>query len=886
MVSARKTSFTGVFMLAGLCAWCCGAAADSLADDLLPRPRHVEAGDRASGLNWRIAEIRLYTPQPDAGTRLEARLHELSLWKGREAAASIALAQGEAFKICLGAQESVPPAAFEIPDAGREEGYRLTIYESGIQVLAETERGLFYGMMTLDQLVEAAELRGLTALPLLDIVDWPALSMRGPHEDYGRDQLPTMEDHKRSIRTAARYKMNTYCWFIEPDHFVYAFDPAISTEYDRFTFDEIRELVAYARDYYIEVIPVVELLAHMEMTLRHDRYRHLSETGDGGGTLCPTSDESFELVRSMIDEIAPAFGARYFHCGLDESQVVGSGRSAAAIQEKGLEKVYADYYTRVNNTVKAHGQTMIMYADIVLNHPGILELLPKDIVMMFWDYAPREHYEGFDKLKEMGFTTMALSGLWDWNNLYPIYPPAFQNMQALAKQTAELGGMGHFVSSWGDGYRGAAGINLSELNHYGFIYCGTVSWNPDALALDDYSRAFARSFFGVDSAPFAEALTRLARCQGDDLAHVAWARRLLHDDVRQRVLEMMGQQDGELSFWNNLKAESEAAHAVFSDTHARRNADYLRSVDLSARMLACAADMALAYRRVAQSTAAPPAGTEEVVPLLNELEARHRALWEEYRQVYAATNRPLNLNHIGAAWNRTSDELAALAADVASRAFPPECTKELLASFTFDGSGSEAWKESGSTGMVLQPVADRPQPEIVEGGPSGAGSFLRLPHGAHLEATDQQHVLDVSYCPLLVEAWVRHNGQREQQYGASIFSYGLGGGFRLGINHKGEVLFTLYGIGETAGTHSIVPPDGQWHHVAVNFHDGRYVDSYVDGKFTERLELRGCPGHPATPLIRVGNEIGLVTPFIGDIDRIRVSRGLFNADELDSTPAP
>jgi len=655
-----------VTALAALCALSFEAAPDSVVDDLLPRPQRIEMKACPCSFDWHTQDVRLAVPRPEAGARLKVRLRELMF--PETGAPAIRVDQGDVFLLSVGAPDPTSPSLSGLPEAGRAEGYRLTVTEQGIALAAEAERGLFYGMMTLGQLLRAAELRGLDSLPLLDIADWPALAMRGPHEDYGRDQLPTLEDHKRSIRTAAQYKMNTYCWFIEPDHFVYAFDPEISTEYDRFTFDEIRQLVAYAKDYYIEIIPVVELLAHMEMTLRHDRYRHLSETGQGGGTLCPTSDESFELVRAMINEIAPAFGARYFHCGLDESQVVGSGRSSDAVKDKGLEQVYADYYTRVNDVVKSHGQTMIMYADIVLHHPGILDLLPKDIVMMFWDYSPHEHYDGLDTLKQMDYPVMALSGLWDWNNLYPVCPPAFRNMQVLAAQTAEVGGIGHFVSSWGDGYRGAAGINLSELNSHGFTYCGAVSWNPNPLPLEEYTAAFARSFYGVGSDMFADALTRLARSQGDDLAHTTWARRLLHDDVRQRVLGMMGQNDAVLAFWRNLKTESEAAHAIFADTKAPRNDDYLRSVDLAAQLLTCAADMALVYHQVGQVLDDPEAEREAALQSLKNIEARHRALWTEYRDVYAATNRTLNLNHIGAAWNRTSDELASLATDMESGA--------------------------------------------------------------------------------------------------------------------------------------------------------------------------------------------------------------------------
>jgi hypothetical protein len=531
---------------------------------------------------------------------------------------------------------------------------------------------------------------------------------------------------------------------------------------------------------------------------------------------------------------------------------------------------------------------MIMYADIVLNHPGILDLLPKDIIMMYWEYIPMKRYEGLDKLKDMGFPVMALSGIWDWNNLYPVYPPGFENMQVLAEQTAEVSGIGHFVSDWGDGYRGVAGINLSELNHYGFVYCGVVSWNPDAPDLDAYSSPFARNFFGSPSPQLADALTRLARCQGDDLNHNTWARRILHDDVRQRVLEMMGQDEAGLEFWKNLRTEAEAVSEIIAESRptVTRNADYLQSAGLAADMLACAANMALTYHELAQAIGKPEDELNDALQGLKLVERNHRALWEGYRKTYAATNRPLNLNHISPAWLRTSDELAALANDVTSGVFPPDCVKEPITSFNFDGTGDDVWKEEGDGGLRLQAMADRPQPSITPGGPSGTGNFLSLPLGAHLEATDAAFRLDLIYCPFLVEAWVRHSGQREQQYGATIFSYGLGGGYRLGLNHKGEILFTLYGIGETAATQSIVPPDGQWHHVAVNFHEGRHVDHYIDGVFTERLELPGIPRHPHVPLIRIGNEIALVTPFQGDIDRIQVSRGLCGAEELDATAVP
>jgi len=861
-----------MFAGAMLCTSVFGAAGDAWTQNLLPRPQVIDMHAGAFDLPPAFAGI-LTMPEGVAPDRLSARLTEtldgLSL-KNRTLEGAPGATR---FTLTIGEDTDARDETWSIP----AQGYMLDITPTGVRIGASTEVGLFYGALTLAQIIETVGTTGAVPLPCLEVRDWPAIPLRGPHEDFGRDQLPTMNDLKRSIRTVAQYKMNTYLWFIEPDHFVYSFDSDISTDYDRFRFDEIRELTAYARQYYVDIIPVVELLAHMEMTLRHERYQGLSENGQGGGTLCPTSDASFELVRKMVDEIAPAFDSVYFHCGLDESQAVGQGRSAEAVKTKGLERVYADYYTRLDELVRSHGKTMIMYADIVLNHPAILDLLPTDIVMMFWDYAPRSRYEGLDQLAKTRFQLMTLSGLWDWCNLYPIYPAAFDNINVLAKQSAEAGALGHFVSSWGDGYRGAAGTNLSELNAYGFTYAGAVSWNPTPTPLDVYSGVFAQRFFGASDPKLAEALARLARCQGENLARNTQARRVLHDNLMHTCAAMMGADDETVAFWEHLRSETEAVERLLADVKATRNHDTVESMRLAARMLKCAADMALLGRSISAD------GAAAALPKLRELEARHRTLWDEYQKVWLATNRPLNLVHIGKAWNAASDEMGALTEAVASGKFPPVIVEGERLAFDFDGPEQSAWRSSLGPQVVLAPMAGA-APETMPGGPSGKGRFLHLPHGACLEGDDPERVLDFAIAPFLVQAWVRHTGQREQQYGATIFSYGLEGGFRLGINHEGKVLFTLYGIGEAACDNSIVPADGQWHHVAVNFHQGRFVDAYIDGKRTDQQTLIGFPRNPATPRIRIGNEIGLVTPFEGDVDRIRLSCGVFGAEDLDSKP--
>lgn len=861
------------YTLLVLCLASCAAVAetDSWTDSLLPRPREVVAADGTYTLNPARLQVWITAPDEAESARLAARCAEAFERLGLKP--EITTRAGEPFAIVIGERNTEAPKLDPLPEYGDPEGYVLRVSADGIGTAAPTEVGVFYGLMTAEQALRHA-LTTKTPLARATVADWPAIGMRGYHEDYGRDQLPTIEDHKRSIRLLAQYKMNSYFWFIEPDHFVYDFDPEISTEYDRFRFDDIRKLVAYAKDYYITVVPVVELLGHMEMTLRHERYQHLAER-DGGGNLAPVLPEARELTGKMVDEIAAAFDGPYFHCGLDESWDIGQGKSADAVQEHGIEKVYADYYTYLHDRLAKHGKQMIIYADIALNHPGILDLLPKDMVMMFWDYAPREHYDGLDTLAGKGFPVMALSGMWDWSNLYPVYPPGFANMQVLAAQAAETEALGHFVSDWGDGYRGVAGINLSEWAVYGALYCGAVSWNTGTLPMEEFSKTFAVQYAGVSAPVFAEALTRLARCQGDDLSHNTQARNVFFGDPFEVACAMIAAPPEQKAFWERLKGETDAVHAILSKANPPQNADVVQAWDLAARMLNCAADIALLGARLAHGFDKPGHDAVRIGEDYDNLAVQHRALWDEYRAVWLRTNRPLNAVHIGRLWQSASDALQTMAGRVRDGKFPPSAEKKDLAFWNFN---SEApWKDS-LNGIALSTVADVPVPESVDG---VEGQALRFSENARAEGLDDARLLDLGPAPFLVEVWARHNGQREQTYASTFVSYGVGGGgWRFGLDHNGAVRFTLYGINEYIATKSIVPPDGEWHAVAVNFHDCRQTEVYIDGVHTETLPTPGYARSPQTPLIRLGNEIGLVTPYDGDLDHVRISSGHYTPEEV------
>jgi len=837
-------------------------AASILGGALIPTPRMVTAGQGPGfHVGTETAEAWYLTaPDQAAAGRLAGQLRKSLRDAGLTENARVVTSAGIGFRLVIGDARDVPAEATELPNEGRDEGYQVDVSASGVSVTARAEVGLFYGIMTLEQLVRHACLTRDT-IPPGRIVDWPALRLRGYHEDYGRDQLPTVEDHKRTIRTLAKYKMNAFIWYTEPDHFVYRFDPELGKGVDRFTFDEVRELVAYAKRCHVEVIPLVELLGHCERMLADPRYAHLAEA-PGGSDLCPTSDEAFELVSKIVAEVSAAFDSAYFHCGLDETYSIGQGKSADAVKERGLAWVIADYYSRLDALVRSHGKTAVMYADIALAHPDILAALPRDIVMMDWDYAPRERYPGLAVLRDAGFQTMSLSSSWAWNNLYPPCPVAFANMRTFAKQSAEAVSLGHFVSTWGDTYGLACGQNLSEMNSCILAYCGAVTWNPDAPPdYEPFSVAFAESFFGSGSRELAKALDLLGGCQGPDWSHDQQPRTLLHSDLVADAFAFGAEGPAGARFWRSMRRDAASAHRVLSVARVPLNADYLRVIDLCARMVIYSGDLAEACRGIGATVVSGKAlsETERIrwAGVFEELLRRYDALWEDYSAGYVATNRPLNLARIELNWDAMRGRFQRFIADIRAGVFPPTVEPRMLLSLDFDGEGPLVPLASSAGAL-----------RVIDGG----NGYLHLPSGSCLALPDPDRKLATGYAPLHVELRIRHAGQRPQQYGSTVLCYGTPGrGWRLALDSSGHVIFTIFGVLDLVGPGSVVPADGAWHTVAVTFTECQRVRYYVDGKQTDALVMSGVPMPDANPRLLVGDDPSRVTPFEGDVDDIVIA---------------
>lgn len=235
----------------------------------------------------------------------------------------------------------VDPNATDIPD----EGYQLEIDEAGVRLVAKTETGLFYGKQTLLQLLTP------NGLPYVKINDQPRFPYRGLHLDVSRHFFDK-EEVKKLMNVMSYYKLNTLHlhltdaggWRLQIDKYPkLTQEGAFRTQSDwrewwdngkdrqylkegtegayggYYTKDDIRDMLAYAAEKHITIIPEIEFPAHSDEVFV--AYPELCCAGKShtSGDFCIGNPKTFEFMENVLTEVIELFPSEYIHIGGDEA---------------------------------------------------------------------------------------------------------------------------------------------------------------------------------------------------------------------------------------------------------------------------------------------------------------------------------------------------------------------------------------------------------------------------------------------------------------------------------------------------------------------------------------------------------------------------------------
>ncbi|MGA2078728.1 MAG: family 20 glycosylhydrolase [Terriglobia bacterium] len=298
-----------------------------------------------------------------------------------------------------------------------DESYTLRVTTAGAELCARGPAGVLRGMATFLQLVQI-DSAGFRA-PAVEIKDQPRFAWRGLMLDVARHFL-TVETLKRNLDAMELVKMNVLeLHFSDAEGFrleskVYPRLQAMGSGGQYYTQKEIRELVDYARERGIRVVPEIEMPGHSKAMLV--AYPHLAALpgpyalgADHNNTIAtvdPTREEVYHFLDRLLGEIGALFPDPYFHAGGDEvngTQWSRNSRIQAFMNQRGLRDKHElqGYFTeRVRKILSKHGKTMIGWDEVL--QPN----LAKDILIQAWrssKMVERSAAEGHTTLVSAGY---------------------------------------------------------------------------------------------------------------------------------------------------------------------------------------------------------------------------------------------------------------------------------------------------------------------------------------------------------------------------------------------------------------------------------------------------------------------------------------------------
>ena len=357
--------------------------------------------------------------------------------------------------------------------AAHREGYRLTVTSHGVRIVAASPAGLFYGVQTLLQLLPP-EIESRTpsntiwTVPCVRILDYPRFAWRGLMLDVSRHFFPK-QDVEQYIDRMVRYKMNVFHWHLTDDNGwrieikslplltkVGAWrvprlarwgmrepprEGEAATDGGFYTQDDIREVVAFAKQRFVTVLPEIEMPGHSLAALA--AYPELSCTGGPfhvnpgspfygkvDNAFCPGNEKTFQFIDQVFTEVAALFPSQYVHIGGDEC-FKGFWKTCPKCQRRmaeehlsNVEELQSYLVRRAEKILESKGKKLIGWDEIlegglapnaaVMSWRGMeggiaAAKMNHQVVMTPTNYVYLDYYQGDPTLEPSTFGRLLLS---------------------------------------------------------------------------------------------------------------------------------------------------------------------------------------------------------------------------------------------------------------------------------------------------------------------------------------------------------------------------------------------------------------------------------------------------------------------------------------------
>ena len=386
------------------------------------------------------------------------------------------------------------------------EGYRLTVTQKSVEITATAPAGVFYGVQSFYQLLPVEVEKGALvsgvdwSAPCVKIVDRPRFPWRGMHLDVGRHFF-SRDSVERYIDLMAMYKMNMFHWHLTEDQGwrieIKKYPRLTSIGAWRqetmndctphggfYTQDDIREVVEYAKERFITIVPEIEmpghclaaLAAYPELSCSGGPFKVGTEWGVVNDVYCAGKEKTFRFLEDVIDEVASLFPGPFFHIGGDEVPKLRWSNCRwcqERIKTEGLKdesELQSYFIRRIEKMLNARGKRLVGWDEIlegglapnatVMSWRGIdggivAAKSDHDVVMTPTSYCYFDYHQGLQ-----GEPT-AIGGYLPIDTVYAFEPVPPELSPAEAKHV--LGAQGNVWTEWIPNFRQVEYMALPRL---------------------------------------------------------------------------------------------------------------------------------------------------------------------------------------------------------------------------------------------------------------------------------------------------------------------------------------------------------------------------------------------------------------------------------------
>lgn len=281
------------------------------------------------------------------------------------------------------------------------EGYEISVTPIGISLFGGSNAGIYYGLMTLKQVISSSEPGTIACVEIKDV---PRFGYRAIMIDPARHFLP-IDDVKRFVDLISQFKFNVLQLHLTDDQgwrVEILSHPELTQNQDYYTQQQLRELIAYAAERNVDVIPEIDipghtaafLHSHPELMCSHNDTLDIDLGKTVNLMLCASKAEVYEIYDDIIGEIASLFPAKMIHLGGDESAIAANWDKCTtdsvlveSLELKSSTELMGYFFEKIFKSVRKNGKQPMMWCELDNVYMPANEYLfdyPQDVMLVTW----------------------------------------------------------------------------------------------------------------------------------------------------------------------------------------------------------------------------------------------------------------------------------------------------------------------------------------------------------------------------------------------------------------------------------------------------------------------------------------------------------------------